>query len=95
METPSVEVVRVLMGWMESKQGPFSLTQTCWPQQLFSQKVLCQEGLKYTFSENTTPQASCWRHPFRPHFNSVNKAVSFSLGCFFPLPTKHVVTLVC
>lgn len=55
-ERPSVEVVRVLMGWMESKQGPLSVDLLA-PAALFSESVM-PGRIETHFLRNTTPQAT-------------------------------------
>lgn len=57
-ERPSVEMVTVLMGWMESKQGPLSVdTNLLAPAALFSESVMLGR-IEMHFLRNTTPQAT-------------------------------------
>lgn len=57
-ERPSVEMVTVLMGWMESKQGPLSVdTNLLAPAALFSESVMLGR-IEMHFLRNATPQAT-------------------------------------
>lgn len=57
-EGPGVEVVRVLMSWMESKQGLLSIdTNLLALAALFSESVMPGK-IEMHFLRNTTPQAT-------------------------------------
>lgn len=80
------------VGWRASRDLS-QLHKPAGPSSFFLRKCFARKDWNALSQKHNS--GSCWLHPSRPHFSSVNKAVSFSLGCFFPSPTKHVVTLVC
>lgn len=55
-QAPSVELVRALLGWLESKEGPFSVgAKLLATAALFSESVM-PGRIELHFLRNTTPQ---------------------------------------